>query len=468
MQTMLLLIRILLAAVFAVAGVAKLADLPGSRKAVEDFGVPVGAAGAIGALLPLAELTAAVALLFAATAWAGALGATALLLGFCAGIGNVIRRGEEVDCHCFGQLQSSTAGPKTLARNLGLAAGAAFVVAAGAGDAGPGAFGWLGELDTAEAIALATAVLGLAAVASGARFGLGLLRQNGRLLLRVEALEAALRTGEPLAGPVDPNAAGLPVGAPAPVYAEGLLEPGRPLLVLFTDENCGPCREMAPTVERWRTEHASRLTIETIEGDREVFAAFEVVPTPSAVLVAADGRIASAVESGEQNITGLLDRALARPTVVQVAAAAPGASPAPMAPAAPAAPAMGSRAPEIELPDLDGNPVELASFRGRDAVVMFWNPGCGFCRDMLADLREWEADPPSGAPQPVLISSGGADANREMGLRSPIVLDEAMAAMHAFGATGTPMAVRIDARGRVASELAVGAPAVWSQLRNGG
>ena len=40
MNLVLLLARLLLAAVFLVAGLAKLADLAGSRQALRDFGVP--------------------------------------------------------------------------------------------------------------------------------------------------------------------------------------------------------------------------------------------------------------------------------------------------------------------------------------------------------------------------------------------------------------------------------------------
>jgi len=40
MTLLLLFARLLLCAVFLVAGLAKLADLPGSRQAMRDFGVP--------------------------------------------------------------------------------------------------------------------------------------------------------------------------------------------------------------------------------------------------------------------------------------------------------------------------------------------------------------------------------------------------------------------------------------------
>ena len=56
MTTAVLAIRMLLAAVFAVAGIAKLRDLDGSRGAMRDFGVPANLAGPAGVLLPVAEL----------------------------------------------------------------------------------------------------------------------------------------------------------------------------------------------------------------------------------------------------------------------------------------------------------------------------------------------------------------------------------------------------------------------------
>ena len=47
-----------------------------------------------------------------------------------------------------------------------------------------------------------------------------------------------------------------------------------------------------------------------------------------------------------------------------------------------------------------------------------------------------------------------------MGLTSPMLLDQQFAVGRAFGASGTPSAVLVDAEGKVASEVAVGAPAV--------
>ena len=114
----------------------------------------------------------------------------------------------------------------------------------------------------------------------------------------------------------------------------------------------------------------------------------------------------------------------------------------------------------MKLPDLEGNTLELKDLRGERTLVLFWNPGCGFCQQMLPDLREWEGNRPEGAPKLLVVSAGTEEANSEMGLSSTVVLDQQFAVGRAFGATGTPSAVLVDAEGKVASELAVGAPAI--------
>lgn len=91
---------------------------------------------------------------------------------------------------------------------------------------------------------------------------------------------------------------------------------------------------------------------------------------------------------------------------------------------------------------------------------MFWNPGCGFCEAMHEDIRAWERRPPPAAPRLVLVSNGDGAANRRMGLSSIVLLDESFSVGPRFGVNGTPSAVLLEADGRVASEVAVGAPGV--------
>src|SRR5215212_5398116 len=106
MDVVLLIARLLLAAVFLVAGVAKLLDLRGSRAAMSGFGVPERLAGPLGLILPLVEIGVAILLLPVSTARWGALASLVLLGAFVAAISYNMKNGRTPDCHFFGQLHS--------------------------------------------------------------------------------------------------------------------------------------------------------------------------------------------------------------------------------------------------------------------------------------------------------------------------------------------------------------------------
>src|SRR5258708_798708 len=130
MALALLFARILLAVVLLIAGLAKLADRPGSQKALNDFGLPQALARPMGRALPLGEIALAIGLA-SAWAWWAALGTLELLLVFIASISFQLVRGRRPSCHCFGQLRSAAVGPSTLARNGLLALLATLVVCFG-------------------------------------------------------------------------------------------------------------------------------------------------------------------------------------------------------------------------------------------------------------------------------------------------------------------------------------------------
>ena len=325
----LLTARLLLAAVFLVAGIAKLADLAGSRQALRDFGVPARLADPFGLLLPLAELAVVVVLLLPATAWWGALGAVALLLLFVGGIGYNLARGRQPECHCFGQLHSAPAGWPTLLRNLVLAALAGVVVGFGRSAPGPGVFDWMIALPVAQRIEVVAGLVAVALLVGAGWLLFQVMAQQGRLLLRIEALEAELadtgRTPQ-AAGSPTPAALGLPVGTAAPAFTlptlsgetialQALRALGKPVIVIFSDPGCGPCNALLPEVGRWQRDYASKVVVALIsrgtaeanrpkasenglrhvllQHDREVAASYQADGTPSAVLVLPDGRIGS-------------------------------------------------------------------------------------------------------------------------------------------------------------------------------
>ena len=53
---------------------------------------------------------------------------------------------------------------------------------------------------------------------------------------------------------------------------------------------------------------------------------------------------------------------------------------------------VGTVVPDFELPDLAGVRRKLSEFRGQDVLLIFFNPKCGFCTKMAADLAALPAD----------------------------------------------------------------------------
>jgi peroxiredoxin len=498
--------RLLLAGVFVAAAGGKLADRPGSRQALLDFGVPSRLAPVAGALLPVAELVVALALIPRPTAWWGALGALVLLLLFSVGIGYNLARGRTPDCHCFGQLHSEPIGWPTLVRNGLLAVPALFVLWFGRSDPGQSAVAWLGALTNAERVGLGLAILAFALLAGEGWLLFHTLQQNGRLLLRIEALEAPT-AGATAALPAPLPGVGLSVGTMAPSFSlsglygetltlDALRASGKPVVLAFMDPGCGPCTALLPDLARWQHDYTGKLTVAIIsrgtaeanrakmadhsvthlllQKDREVAQAYQAHGTPSAVVVRPDGTIGTALAQGADQIKSLVATTVGLPALAPLPLA-PATSDvgngnghaAPAAPPRPAGPKVGEPAPVLTLLDLSGNSVDLVDFRGHSTAVLFWNPGCGFCQRMLDDLKAWEDMPPKGAPKLLVVSTGTVEANQAIGLRAPVVLDHGFSVGQAFGASGTPSAVLVDAEGKIASDLAVGAPGVLALVGTG-
>ena len=469
----------MLAAVFALAGVTKLVDRQGSREAVRAFGVPDRLADVVGLGLPLAEITVVLLLLPAPTRSYGAVAASLLLLAFCGAIAVAVARGESPVCHCFGQLHSAPAGWRTLVRNGFLAAIAVFIVVGGHNDPGLSLFSWASRLTGVEWFVLALAAV-LAGVMSVSGYAIThVLRSYGRVLVRLDAIEDSLRaTGFELDEHNDAPQLGLTPGTVAPAFSRAsldgscvslgdLLAPGLPALLLFTSPNCGPCSVLMPEVARWQREHADEVTVALLSGGDEeqiradagehglehvlfdaglaVYEAYEANGTPSAVLVGDDGAIASWLASGSDWIESLFEQALG------------GLGRTPGLP-------VGTAVPSLRRPQLGGAEVELIELVERDTVLLFWNPGCGYCRSMHDDLRSWEEARPEGSPDLLVVSAGSTEDVRAESFVSRVLLDAEWAVSGALGADGTPMAVLVGADGRIASPLVTGATGVLGLL----
>lgn len=314
MGSFLLGARLVLVAVLATAAAGKFLDRPGSRRALEDFGVP-GRAAAIGAVaLPVAELATAVALVPAPSARFAAGAAAALMLAFIAGIARALARGQTPDCHCFGQIHSAPAGRATLARNAVLAGLAGAIVVEGSG---PSVGAWLSARSAAELVAVGNGIA--AVVLAGAAT---------RLWSERRALRRDLDRARDATAGLPP---GLPSGATAPEFSlpslsgetislASLRARGRPVMLVFMDADCGSCQPLFPEVGHWQARLGEQLTVAVVSSraakrnrapfeqhgitpvllqkGSEVMEDYRVKGTPTAVVVTPEGRIASGAAEG--------------------------------------------------------------------------------------------------------------------------------------------------------------------------
>lgn len=486
-----LLARLSIALTFLVAGIAKFTDLQRTEAALLNFGVPRRLGAPLAVALPLAELVVAVFLAPLPTLLWGSIGALTLLLLFTAAIGFNLALGRRPSCNCFGQVDSVPISPRTLIRSSALTCGAAFVLWDVLSRAPVSAVEWVYGLSGRETIEAGFIALTLLLAVGEAWLIFHLLRQQGRLLLRVDGLE--LRLGSSSASSLPTAAmAGLPIGSRAPgfeleelyrgssVTLGTLLARKRMTALVFSDPACGPCTALLPDLVHREQELAESLTIVLISrGSREanlakigehmpkhvllqkageVAADYSVKGTPAAVLVDRDGAIASPTAMGSQAIVDLLAAA-------NSPARLPGSNVSVLTGPLHAL-RIGDPVPSLKLIDPSGNLVDVALSIGSESLLLFWAPTCGFCTRMLPDLRQWERAS-RGVPRLIIVSSGTAEANHAMGLRSTILLDQSFELGRALNVKGTPSAVLIDARGRIASGVASGSDAVFALVASG-
>ena len=125
---MLLISRLVLAAVFIVASLGKLRSTTQTARALVAFGVPPRLSRFGAPALPGVELAVATCLLVRSTAWWGALAAVLLLSVFSGAIAANLWRGRRPACSCFGQMRLAPVNGWTLLRNTAFAVPALVVV----------------------------------------------------------------------------------------------------------------------------------------------------------------------------------------------------------------------------------------------------------------------------------------------------------------------------------------------------
>lgn len=484
MDVFLLILRLALATVFGVAGIAKLLDGPGSRKALAGFGVPPRLITPLAGALPLAELAIAASMLFVSASWFGAIGAAAMLLAFTAAMVYQMAQGNAPDCHCFGQIHSEPVGKTSILRNVVLLALPVVLLFQG---------------KTAQGLALVNSnqdvlpfTLGVGVVVLLIAAVVQLVRisgQQAQIIERLDAMELVTRDGVSVErADVGHPHEGLPIGARFPdfelsdvngasVSLADLKAAGEPVLFLFVGPTCTPCKGLVPEFETWQSELAGKVSLVLVSSgdvdenkdkfggagvkhillqtERELAERVKAQWTPTAVFMDKDGRVASHAAAGDTAIRKLVDEIKASDLTGQFAYFANfnGHT---------HAVRIGEDVPRFEMKDLGGNDRDASLFAGKETLVAFWSLTCGYCQQMIGDLRDWEKAKGADGPDLVVFSDGDIAANRELGLTSPVILDEGHRVSEKFGMYGTPSAVLVNKDGKIVSETAVGADDIWA------
>ena len=132
---------------------------------------------------------------------------------------------------------------------------------------------------------------------------------------------------------------------------------------------------------------------------------------------------------------------------------------------APAELEIGTLVQDFQAPDVSGKNVSLSDFRDRRVLLIYWNPQCGFCDMLAAELAPLQTALKKNNTEVVLVTYGDVESNRKLavehGLDSTILLIENSPAKEfivneLFRHRGTPSAYLLDEQKRVIQALAVG------------
>jgi peroxiredoxin len=316
-----------------------------------------------------------------------------------------------------------------------------------------------------------------------------LVRQQGRILLRLDELEARSAGAEP--STVDGRPRGLLVATSVPPFrlpdlsgSEVGLEDfrGKRVLLVHWDPQCNFCRRIVPDLAKLQGNLRKRKTelvlvsYRDAESNKELAGehgldcpillqpdggtveAFAMVGTPAAYLLDEKGRIAKPLAIGADQVPALAseaaggktrsgrERSLAESRIERQGLPA------------------GSRAPSFELPDLQGHKVSLDDYRGRRVLLVFSDPDCGPCDAVAPDLARLHREHRDKGLEVVMVSRGEPEENRrkaaEHGIEFPAVIQQGWRLSKKYGIFATPVAFLVDEGGVIARDVARGGPEI--------
>jgi len=129
----------------------------------------------------------------------------------------------------------------------------------------------------------------------------------------------------------------------------------------------------------------------------------------------------------------------------------------------------GARAPAFTLPTIDGRTVALDDYRGRRLLIVFSDPECGPCEQLLPELAAWHERALESGLEFVMVSRGDADENRRKsevhGVAFPVGLQRGWRLSKEYGIFATPVGFLIDGEGVITRAVAKGPDAILALLK---
>jgi len=322
-----------------------------------------------------------------------------------------------------------------------------------------------------------------------------LLRQQGRILLRLDALEKGLDGAKPS----EPQ--GLPIGTPVPDFQLRDIASnhvafssfrGKRVLLLYWNPECGFCdmsaadlAKMQPGLKKSNTElvflsfgtvDANKklldehglscpvLLVEEGKPSAEATAAAEKVfamcGTPAACLIDEEGLVAGPLAIGTDEVLRTA-RECVKATVrklplTQSRIEREGLKP-------------GVHAPSFSLPSIDGKTVSLEEFRGQKVLLVFSDPQCGPCDELAPHLVGFHRKHRNNGLAVVMVGRGNEEQNRkkvaDFGVEFPVVLQERWKLSKEYGIFATPVAFLISKDGVILKHVARGADEIMQLAR---
>lgn len=337
-------------------------------------------------------------------------------------------------------------------------------------------------------------------MAGGAVVLYQVVKQQGRMLLRIDALEQRLdalgvhggaeaSVGPPVGSALEPFSLADISGRE--VSSESFR--GRRLLLVNWSAACGFCDLIAPDVaaavpvlQATGTDvvllahgdvDANRSMLDKHGVDAPMLVVgqtsvpgFEGVGTPAALLVDGDGKVASPRAVGAGEVPALIEELVqqARPGRNGLRGAKPlsesrlvrdGLKP-------------GTPAPVFSMADVWGQPFSLADLRGKRVLLAFTDPECGPCQALAPELARLHDEHRNNDLMVVLVGRGDPEVNRrkaeEHGLEFPVVVQDGWKLSKEYGIFATPVGFLIDGDGKIAKGVARGVPDILALAEEGG